>query len=331
MKHFFTFLFVLFGTAPLLFSQVTMTKASHGFFTGQNHECQAVQSQQPGEAGKNCVWDFSGAIVLEDTESVSNLFDDYSAAGGTIKADRNDGCEFFFITTENTNEYWGYKAGNRRFQLTEPIVKTKYPQSYNTQFSGKFSGTITVEGSDCKNNVEGTYSTHADGIVTIILPGGVSKQALRIKTTEGYPGFERVKYLWYAQDVRLPLFVILEDYSIKADGSRRLTSTQTCMNLKAKNNDNVKPFEAEFSCQVYPNPFKDNIQVTYSLPQKAIVTIELLASGGAKLVTLVSNQEQSGTQTISKDVSKFTTQPGVYFLKITIGDKTYTEKIVKAY
>ena len=99
MKHFFTFLLILFGAAPLLFSQVTMTRASHGFFSGQNHESQAVEYQSPGEAGKNCVWDFSNAILLEETELVSTMSDEFSAAG-TIKADRNDGCEFFFISTE---------------------------------------------------------------------------------------------------------------------------------------------------------------------------------------------------------------------------------------
>ena len=188
-----------------------------------------------------------------------------------------------------------------------------------------------VEGSDYKNHVEGTYSTHADGIGTIILPGGVSMQALRIRTTEGYPGLERVKYLWYTQDVSLPLFVILEDYSIREGGSRELMDSQAFLNTKAKAKKNSNAFGAELSYQVYPNPFRDNIQVTYSLSEKAIVTVELFASGGAKLVTLVSKQEQSGTQTISQDVSKYAKQPGVYLLKITIGDKTYTEKIVKAY
>ena len=330
MKHFFTFLFVLFGATSLLFSQVNMTKASHGFFTGQNHECQAVEYQSPGESGKNCVWDFSNAILLEDTKSVSNLSDEPSSPG-TIKAGRDDGCEFFFVTTENTNEYWGYRAGKYIYQLTEPIVKTKYPQKYNTQFSGKFVGAMTIEGSDYKRDVEGTYSTHADGTGTIILPGGVSMQALRIRTTEVHSGFERIKYLWYAQDVRLPIFVILEDYIIKPDGAKALKATEAFLNLAANDKKMAKPFEAEISFQVSPNPFRDNITVAYSLPEKAIVTVELLTSSGTKLVTLLSNQEQSGTQTISREVSKYVKQQGVYLLKITVGDKTYTEKLVKVH
>jgi len=331
MKNLSTFLLVFFGATPLLFSQITMTKASHGFFNGQDHECQAVQYLSPGEAGKNCVWDFSDVALLENTKSVSKMEDDPSTAG-TIKADRNDGCEFFFTTTENANEYWGYKAGNLKMQLTEPIVKTKYPQSYGTQFSGNYSGFKTSECSDLKFHVEGRYSTHADGIGTIILPGGVSMPALRIKTTEGYSGFERVKYLWYAQDIRLPIFVVIEDYMLKADGTNKLTAAEAFLNLKFNVKETAKASTAaELSYKVFPNPFRDNIQVTYSLPETALVTVELFTSGGAKLVTLLANQEQKGKQTLSQDVSKYATQPGVYLLKITVGDKTYIEKLVKTY
>ena len=327
MKRFFTFLLSVLGTASLLYSQVTMTKASHGFFSQQNHECQVVRYQSPGESGKNCVWDFSKATPVDEAKSVSDLSDEI----GAIKASRNDGCEFFFNNTENANEYLGYKSANARLQLTEPIVKTKYPQTYNTQFSGKYAGTYTKEGTNYVCQVEGKYSTHADAIGVIILPGDVSFPALRVKTTEGNAKFERVKYLWYAQEVRLPLFVTLEDYSIAADGTKKLVNSQSCLNTQVKNSAADQPLADTFSFQVFPNPFRDELQLTYSLPEKALVTIALYAPGGAKLAILAANQWQNGTQTISRDVSQYTQQPGVYLLKITVDDKTYTEKIVKAY
>ncbi|MCL1934518.1 MAG: T9SS type A sorting domain-containing protein [Candidatus Azobacteroides sp.] len=326
MKRLFTLLLIALGVTPLLFSQVTMTKADHGFLSGLSHECVAVQYQSPGESGKNCVWDFSKATLLNDDKSIATLSDD----AGRIKASRNDGCEFFFNITENANEYWGYKTGNASLQLTEPIVKTKYPQTYGTQFSGKYAGTYTVGDKNYTGRVEGTYSTYADAIGVIILPGDVSFSALRVKTTEGTASFERVKYLWYAQEVRLPLFVTMEDYSIAADGTRKLLIAQSYLNTQAKNPAVVRSSADTFLFQVFPNPFRDKIQLSYTLTEKALVTVTLYAPGGAQLTTLVS-QVQSGTQTLSKDVSKYTQQPGVYLLKITVGDKIYTEKLVKAY
>jgi len=326
MKRFFTLLLFATGTASLLCAQVTMTKASHGFFPGQNHECREVQCQSPGETGKNCVWDFSKATLLDKESSVSDLTDE----GGTIKAGRNDGVEFFFVNTESANEYWGYKAGNASLQLTVPIVKTQYPQTFGTQFSGKFSGIYSIEGSNYTSTVEGTYSTFADAIGVIKLPNENTFTALRVKTTEGNPVFERVKYLWYAQEIHLPIFVIMEEYSIAADGTRSLLTAQSYINTKAeKSPTSVEPSAEPFSIQVYPNPFKDELQLNYTVSGKASVTVALYSPSGTQLATLVSNQVQSGSQTISRNVSKYTQQSGIYLLKITIGDKTYTEKLVK--
>jgi hypothetical protein len=328
MKRFFTLLLIASGASPLLYSQVTMTKASHGFLGGQNHESQEVQYQSPGASGENCVWDFSKTTALDKAKDTSNLSEENGVLG-EIKVDRkSDGCEFFFNTTGTTNEFVGYKYGNTKLQLTEPIVKTKYPQTYGTQFSGKYAGTITVEGTDYTQQVEGTYSTFADGTGTIILPDNQSFPALRVKTTEGNASFERVKYLWYAQGVRLPLFVTVEDYSIATNGTKNLLASGSFLNTQAKSPASIQSLTDQFSYQVSPNPFRNEIQLTYTLTGNALVTVALYASGGAKLVTLVS-EVQSGTQTFSKDVSKYAQLPGVYLLKITVGNKTYTEKLVK--
>ena len=328
MKRFFTFLLIAAGAAPALYSQITMTKASHGFLDGQNHECQAVQYQSPGAAGKNCVWDFSKATALDESKSTATLSEE-NAVLGSIKVDRDDGCEFFFNTTESANEYWGYQVGNTKLQYTEPIVKTKYPQTFGTQFSGTFAGTITVAGTNYSTPVSGAYSTNVDGIGTVILPDGISYPALRVKTTEGNASFERVKYLWYAQNVRLPLFVTLEDYSVSADGTRNLITSESFLNTQAKSPTGIQSVTDALSYQVSPNPFRNEIQITYTLPEKALVTIALYTSGGSELTTLVSQQLQSGTQTVSKDVSQYAKLPGVYLLKLTVGDKTYTEKLLK--
>jgi hypothetical protein len=332
MKRLFTFLFIAFGAMPLLFAQVKMTKASHGFLTGQNHECKTVQYQSPGDAGENRLWDYSRATVLEDPVSVANLEENDTESN--VKANRNDGCEFFFNNTEKANEYWGYKAGNVKLQLTEPIVKTKYPQTYNTQFSGKYEGVLTVEGSDYSRPVSGTYSTHADAAGVIVLPNELALPALRVRTTEGNGSYELVKYLWYAQNVRLPIFVTMEEYAIAADGIRTLRKEHSYWNTQATSEAKV-PAENQdllndFSYKVFPNPFQNEIQLSYSLSERTQVTVELYGPGGTKLVTLVS-QTQNGNQTISKNVSKYAKLPGVYLLKITAGNSTYTEKLVKAY
>ena len=332
MKRFFTLLLITLGVAPLLYSQVTMTKASHGFNSGMKQEGVFVPYQSPGEPGKNCLWDFSKATAINEIKYISDLNDENFVAG-KIQAIRNDGSEFFYYTTDNSNEFWGYQSGNTKLQLTEPIVKTKYPQTYNTRVAGSFAGTYTIEnnGKTCIQNIEGTYSTQADATGVIVLPGNISFPALRVRTTEGTNTFEQVKYLWYVQDVRLPIFVTTEDYSIATDGTKKLMNTYSFLNTNINRVSEAKPVEDLFKVQVSPNPFRGEIQLSYSLPEKANVTVELFSSGGIKLTTLVSNQLQSDTQTLSKDISNYTQLPGYYLLKITVGDKVYTERILKSY
>jgi hypothetical protein len=333
MKRFFTFLFIAFSSVSLLCAQVTLTKATHGFTSGQSHQCQEVTYQAPGNAGTNLVWDFSQA-VLKDKAPASDSNIEESFDGGNIKAIRNDGCTFFYNITEKGNEYIGYQVGNTTLRFSEPILKTKYPQTLGTQFEGKFNGTLTTEGSDYVRRVEGNYSTHADALGTIILPDGASLPALRVRTTESDGARELVKYLWYAQDVKYPIFVTTEEYEISGQDARILRGGSSFVNITiekiTQSATGLQDLKAA-TYKVFPNPFKDEIQLSYYLPEKTNVTIALYSSNGTKLSTLVSGQTQIGNNSVSQNVAKYTSAPGVYLLKIQLGDKIYTEKIVKAY
>jgi hypothetical protein len=83
--------------------------------------------------------------------------------------------------------------------------------------------------------------------------------------------------------------------------------------------------------KVFPNPFQDEVQLTYFLPEKTNVTVTLYNSNGAKLTDLISNETQVGSNSVSKNVARYTRAPGVYLLKIQFGSNIYTEKLVKAH
>jgi hypothetical protein len=330
MKRLFTFLFSLFGGVSLLFSQVILTKATHELLPGATHECRAVEYQNPGSAGRDLVWDFSRAAYLDGTASVSSI--EATESMGNIQTIRNDGCTFFFNITDKGNEYVGYQVGKTTFRLDKPIFKTQYPQSYLTHIEGNFEGTITTEGS-YKSKIEGYYTTDADATGTIILPDGLSLPVLRIKTTEGNRFYETIKYLWYAQDIRYPVFVTAEEYLIASDGVKTLKSASSVINKAVKTVTDIQSPSDGITTpyKVFPNPFKDEIRLSYYLPEKTKVTVELLDSNGSKLIGLVDGQIQSGNVSVSKNVAKQTYTPGVYLLKIQLGNQVYTEKIVKAY
>ena len=331
MKQFFTFLFISLCSIAVLQAQVTLTKETHGFIPGQVHESQPIKYQAPGESGKDIVWDFS---KITDVTKVSKSATDFETiASGQIKAFRqNDQTTFLYNISELGNEYLGYETATSSLLFSKPLLKTMYPQTFGTYFEGEFEGEyLYATGS---YPVTGTYSTHGDAMGTIILPSGESFPALRvhtIQTTNISSSSSSIieKYLWYTQDVRLPLFVSIQVYSINKNGNKLVSSQQSYFNPEviSKEVSGINLLN-EISYKVFPNPFQGVIEVTYDLPQETKVDIELFDSKGTKLATLAS-QTQTGAVSLSKDVSRYTQIGGTYFLKLQFGDKVYTEKLIR--
>jgi hypothetical protein len=187
-------------------------------------------------------------------------------------------------------------------------------------------------------SITGTYSTYADATGTILLPGNISLPALRVKTTERFEqscscgAIEVEKHLWYAQNVRYPLFVSVITTSYRPNGNvssvSKRSSYNTDIKLSLLKNEQNPVNDVTFS--ISPNPFEDQIQIRYSLPQKMTVRIDLYNTLGNKLATILPSQVQNGDQTISSYIAPYTQKEGTYFLKLQFDDKIYTEKIIKS-
>ncbi len=341
MKHLFTLLVLISFCTLSVHSQVVITRSNHGFNPGDEHIIQQVEYVAPGEEGQNITWDFS-KLTLQDNVTISSITgaDDNQSYNRIIK--RDDNYTFLFNITEQGNAYTGYEVGKRKVFFSKPFVKTQYPQSYGTSFEGSFEGTIFNDGIASPDPISGTYSTQADATGTLLLPGGVSFPVLRVKTVDrinycNCTNFytEITKYLWYAQDVRYPLFVTMETVNRNTiSGETHVVEKESSLNIDIKrespNNQLAGNNGSNVTYKIFPNPFKDNIQVSYSLPAEAIVNIDLYNSKGVKVTSLVPGVSQRGEQTISRDLSQFTMFPDIYFLIMKFGNSVYTEKLVKA-
>lgn len=77
---------------------------------------------------------------------------------------------------------------------------------------------------------------------------------------------------------------------------------------------------------VYPNPFKDNLNVTYTLNGESEVKLEMYNLLGIKQNTFVNNKQQKGEY---KYALNDNLSSGVYFISLTINGKTSTQRIIK--
>jgi hypothetical protein len=77
---------------------------------------------------------------------------------------------------------------------------------------------------------------------------------------------------------------------------------------------------------VYPNPFTDQTTISYTLPNKSKVNIEVYSFIGEKVETLVNE-----TKTAGKHNAIFSTTnmaKGIYFIRVTAGNQQKTMKVI---
>ena len=338
MKQIFTFLIVAFISINTVYAQIKLTQESHGFRPGDEHACQILEYKVPGEAGINVVWDFRDVTPKENI-GVSTV-GEFSGNLNNIEILRNDGVKFLYNVTKNQIEYHGFEREENQYIYTRPIVKTKYPQSYGTFFEGDFAGNMLIKDKNV-GDILGTYSTEVDGEGTILLPNGEEFPVIRVKTTKVTTKWgpvsttrEVVKYLWYAQDIRYPVFVSMETAYYGSRGQRIVLENSSYLNTnlqresKLRTTVDLNAIDANFTCRVSPNPFKEQLNVQYNLGKQSTVSIEMYNTQGTKVAVILPKQVvPQGGQTVNYNTAAFT--KGIYFLRFTVDGKAHIEKLIK--
>jgi hypothetical protein len=95
--------------------------------------------------------------------------------------------------------------------------------------------------------------------------------------------------------------------------------------------DNAENLPKEFDlAQNYPNPFNPTTGITFALPTKAHVTLEVYNVLGQKVKTLVNSDMEAGYKSVTwngKDEVGASVSSGTYFYMLKAGDKTFTKKM----
>lgn len=83
----------------------------------------------------------------------------------------------------------------------------------------------------------------------------------------------------------------------------------------------------ENSLTVYPNPFANNITVSYLLPSSGLLKIELLNLVGDKIQLVTEGEKSSGEY--QNEISTENLSSGVYIVKMSFNDHVTYKKVVK--
>ena len=82
----------------------------------------------------------------------------------------------------------------------------------------------------------------------------------------------------------------------------------------------------ELACINYPNPFNPITTIQYELPQRSAVQIAIYDLLGREVITLVSEIQDAGYQSVQWNASNVPS--GMYFYQIRVGDQVQTKKLL---
>ena len=75
----------------------------------------------------------------------------------------------------------------------------------------------------------------------------------------------------------------------------------------------------------YPNPFNSETVISFDLNVSGNVTLDIYNVLGQKVSTLADGRMEAGSHSLRWDASTFSS--GVYFYKLTAGDKIFTKRM----
>lgn len=317
-----------------VFSQTSLTYKNHAIVAGTSHHFYMAQKADEGPSGPNQTWNFSE--FKKESELTSQMLSTSETDKGAILSDANAiirefSNDFYFKVTKNAIEEYGYSNGNTIIKYDQPLVKIKFPFSYGNVQQGSFNGT------DINNpsvKLSGTYKIEADAYGKLILPDNiVYKNVLRLKSTriDGNCTCTLVTYRWYSSDVRYPLLTIIK--SENGGTSNALLTAYYADGSTLKKDATEEPnnsLAGDYKLAVSPNPFEDNVTVTYQLSKASNVKLEIVDNNGKPVQTLVAQKKEQGNYTITFSAKQLGLSQGAYFVRGTFNEKVLTEKIIKS-
>lgn len=85
--------------------------------------------------------------------------------------------------------------------------------------------------------------------------------------------------------------------------------------------------QEEWELSITPNPFSSETKLVFNLTEQKNIDIDVFNSLGAKVASPINSVFQPGKHELSWDGNDLS--PGIYFLKMTVGDKIFTKKMIK--
>jgi hypothetical protein len=338
MKKIFTIAILLIGFVLNDWGQTVLRYETHAIKLGDDHHFRLANKVDEGPAGPNQVWDFSG--LKAEGDLTSHMLDALQTPKGNlipeatsvIKEGENN---FYFRVSKNVIEEYGLVSCNAVYRYDKPLIKIKFPFNYGNQCQGEFHGTDV---NNLSVQLNGVYKIEADAYGTLILPGNITiNNVLRLKSTRtditGNSSNYTVTYRWYSSNVRYPLLTIIK-YENGSKSNTAVTAYYADAGNISKSSQNTTEenellTDENIKLSVFPNPYSEKVNINYYLYKQNDVKIAIIDNMGKTVCTLVNQNQTEGQYTKTFAGRDYGLKYGIYFVRVIVGGKVITKKIIQ--
>jgi hypothetical protein len=343
----YTLLLSILLAAIITNAQVVINYNSHAPQSGDFNSFSEAGFCEPGNNGKNIVWDFSNVDIMAKTtislqEPVSTEDANKFYIKPNLSVDEN-GNSFFHELNNSSYSITGFINDDFVISYAAPLTRMLYPFSYTDFIEGELKAEATGI-NNSKIDISGNYKVVADAFGVIILPGNIRKNVLRITQYSSSVqvsacsevNIESWKYVWYSSEDRYP--IVTSVIQEKRFSSGKIEKTEeTWINNKVLNSN--LGVENDFSLSgniiddvkmdIYPNPFKESAQISFVLTGDATVSLSVYGATGNVIGVLQDNvSAKAGVYSYTLNNKDYNLTPGLYFVQLQVNDKVYIEKLV---
>lgn len=323
-------------------AQTVLTYQTHGLIPDNTNPMKLTKYIDPGTSGRNVIWDFTSLEATNDF--VGSIQETYVTKGCFKYSNSNTVLEefgnyFIFKGNNNSLEQYGMMSsnGNSYIMYSKPFVKMKYPFTFNSSFNGTFEGASYVEEKKV-SDIAGEFTVTGDGIGKLLLPDGKSfNNTLRVKEVKSFDQvtngnkvhIEDVTYRWYVNNHRFPILVFIKStFSYENGKSSFATKAAYNSNVIALSNEDIA-LDNPFKLTLYPNPYKEKLNITYSIETTAEVNISVYDITGKQLQVLVNKTEDPGEKTLTFSAKDLGLPSGAYLIKFRANDREISRKVLE--
>jgi hypothetical protein len=319
----------------------TLTQANHAPTVGDSYQtvnCNSV-GINPGGNGAGQTWNFSSLTILTTTTTNNGVTvastgsaSSYPSAGVAVNSGTN--VNSFYSSSTSSLEYWGGNiiVGGQAVTMAYSSSATHavYPMILGSTSNGAISGTAShpLAGS---GPFVGTNTVTASGTGTLMLPGGYNfPNVLKVTTiknmnftvTIGTGTYSQTIVDYYSPTSKYPLLTITNAYINSAAGPTTETVVVINSNYTLGMKESIK--ESLTNVVVYPNPAKDNINLSFVNENADNASYQIVNVIGQTIRTQ-SIPSVKGETLYNVNLNGI--ESGIYFVKLSVGNKSSVTKI----